>query len=201
MGKELEYKLHIENQETLSQILCDPRIVALATEPLQETKMKTTYYDTAERLFSAHRFTLRQRFEGTQSVICLKTPLKESHTRGEWQILADRIDQSSIDRLIDCGAPVELAVFFASGQVGAICGAEFLRKHVLLHFADGSSCEIAGDCGILHGETEEIHFVELELELQSGEKDEMLALVAYLCEKYHLREEPLSKFARARMLK
>ena len=201
MGKELEYKLQIADQETLTQIFADPQILAFVAGEFCETKMKTTYYDTPERLFSLHRFTLRQRFEGSQSVVCLKTPLKESHARGEFQIFANRIDDQAIDQLLACGAPTELAAFYASGKVEPVCGAEFLRKHVALRFADGSTAELAGDQGILHGQSEKSSFIELELELLSGKKDEMLALVTYLCEKYDLHEQPMSKYARARTLK
>ena len=201
MGKELEYKLLIDHEETLLLILSDPKINALTTSAWQATKMKTTYYDTPNRHFSTHRFTLRQRFEGDESVVCLKTPLKESHARGEWQISAERIDEEAIAQLIACGAPTELLAFYAGGKIEPICGAEFLRRHARLQFPDGSSCEIAGDCGILHGQIEKIRFVELELELLAGEKDQMVALVSELCEKYHLQEQPMSKFARAKTLK
>ncbi len=201
MGKELEYKLWIPNEALLLQILADERIAALAAQPWQETQMKTTYYDTADRRFSSHRFTLRQRFEGETSVVCLKTPLNESHARGEWQICADKIDENAITRLLEQGAPMELLAFFSSGDVSPVCGASFLRKHVMLRFSDGSCAELAGDCGILHGQSESIHFTELEVELLEGEKHEMLTFVKSLCEKYALQEQPLSKYARARKLK
>ena len=41
MGKELEYKLLIDHEETLQLILSDPKINALATSAWQATKMKT----------------------------------------------------------------------------------------------------------------------------------------------------------------
>lgn len=201
MGKELEYKLSIKNADILNDILADAEIATLLDGEWQQTPMKTTYYDTPERRLSANRFTLRQRFEGETSIVCLKTPLKESHARGEWQVEAERIDESVIEQLLSLGAPMKLLALYSSGTVSPTCGAEFLRRHALLHFADGSVAEIAGDCGFLHGQSEQLNFVELELELLQGEKDEMLRLVQRLCVRYGLREEPMSKYARARLLK
>ena len=201
MGKELEYKLLIDSEETLRQVLADPLVASLVAEPWQKTQMKTTYFDTSDRRFSAHGFTLRRRLEGERSVVCLKTPLAQSHARGEWQICAERIDENAIAQLLAQGAPTELLAFYGSGEIHPVCGAEFLREHVVLRFADGSRAEIAGDRGILHGQTERLPFTELELELLEGEADEMLTLVHFLCNRYALHEQPLSKYARARKLK
>lgn len=201
MGKELEYKLSVPNEEILKKILLDEEIAALISDTWSETKMKTTYYDTAERRFSANRFTLRQRYEGEESIVCLKTPMKESHARGEWQIKAEKIDDAAIAQLLQLGAPMELVAFYASGPILPVCGAEFLRRHVMLTFPDGSQAEIAGDCGFLHGQSETLAFIELELELYKGESSQMLTLVQHLCDKYDLHEQPMSKYARARTLK
>lgn len=201
MGKELEYKLHVPDEAALLDILQDDTVKGLICAPWQETKMKTTYYDSADRRFSSRHWTLRHRQEGEKSIVCVKTPLKESHARGEWQIEADCIDEAAITRLVEIGAPMELVLLYGTGDISPLCGAEFLRRHVMLSFPDGSQAELAGDCGILHGKEERISFCEIELEHYSGSTEEMLALVKSLCENYGLSEQPLSKFARARALK
>lgn len=200
MGKELEYKLAVPNEQVLLQILADEEIAAYAAT-WSQTPMKTTYYDTPERRMSAQHITLRQRFEGEESIVCVKIPLKQSHLRGEWQIEAQVPDEAAAAQLVALGAPKELLYFFACEQIVPVCGAEFLRRHVMLTFPDGSRAELAGDCGFLHGQSEKLHFTELELELYRGEKTQMLSLVQRLCEKYALHEEPQSKYARARGLK
>ena len=201
MGKELEYKLLIPNEETLTRILADEELSALAMGAYAQTQMKTTYYDTPDRRFATHYFTLRQRFEGDRSIVCLKTPLKESHARGEWQIPAETIDDAAVERLVELGAPKELLVFYGVGNILPVCGAQFLRQHVMLQFSDGSQAELAGDHGFLYGQQERLPFTELELELYRGDPHEMLALVKRLCDKFSLREQPKSKYARARALK
>lgn len=201
MGKELEFKLSVPDEATLLRILNDEELLALALSSPLETQMKTTYFDTEDRRFSAHHFTLRTRLEGERSVICLKTPTGEAHTRGEWEIEGEQIDDDAIARLLRLGAPQELLAFYAGGTLRSICGAEFLRRHMMLEFPDGSRAELACDCGFLHGQTEQFPLCEAELELYAGEPTEMLALVRRLCDRYRLREQSSSKFARARRLK
>ena len=80
-------------------------------------------------------------------------------------------------------------------------GARFLRRSVMLRLADGSCAELACDCGVLHGKTEELPFAEVELESKEGAPDAAKALADRLAKQYNLRWEPLSKFARANALK
>lgn len=201
MGKELEYKLFVPSEVALREILQDADIAHLTDGPWREIPMKTTYYDSPDRRFGARNWTFRRRMEGDTSVVCVKTPHKESHTRGEWQVNADRLDEAAIEALLLAGAPKELLLLYGMGDVFPICGAEFTRRRVILQFPDGSRAELAGDCGILHGQTERMSFTELELELYGGAPTQMLALVALLCKRYGLSEQPKSKFARARSLK
>ncbi len=201
MGQELEYKLYVPDAQALAEVLADTEIAALIDGTWQERLMKTTYYDSAERRFSARHWTLRHRMEGDVSVVCVKTPHKLSHTRGEWQVCAERLDESAMEALLAAGAPQELLFLYGRGDIMPICGAEFVRKSVTLRFADGSRAELAGDHGVLRGITEQLPFTELESELCAGAPDAMLALVAALCKRYGLSEQPKSKFARARMLK
>lgn len=201
MGKELEYKLHVADADALAAILSDPEIAALRQGDWQERRMKTTYYDSADRRFSARRWTFRRRMEGNKSIVCVKTPTEDFHTRCEFQVEADAINLQSIESLLLAGAPQELVFLFGAGDIAPICGADFVRKSCMLRFADGSSTELAGDHGVLHGETEKVEFTELELELYDGKPDKMLEFVDVLKDRYSLREQPWSKFSRAQALK
>ena len=201
MGKELEYKLHVADEQALAAILADPKIEASRQGEWQERRMKTTYYDAADRRFTSQFWTFRHRNEGGKSVVCVKTPTEDSHTRGEWQVEADGIDLNAVEALLLAGAPRKLLFLYGAGDVAPICGAEFTRRSCMLRFADGSLAELAGDSGVLHGETEKVPFTELELELYGGKPDKMLEFVDYLKAQYSLHEQPLSKIARAMKLK
>mgnify|MGYP004663745203 CR=1 FL=1 len=201
MGMELEYKLHVPDESVLLHVLAAPEIEALRAAPWKQTRMRTTYFDTPDGRFSALRWTLRRRMENETSVVCLKTPLPGQTARGEWQLEADEIDRATIDRLQALGAPRELEALFGDGVLVPVCGAEFLRRSVMLEFPDGSRAELAGDHGRLFGATESAVFTELELELYGGAPAATRALADALCQAYGLHDEPKSKLARARALK
>lgn len=201
MGKELEYKLLVPDAACLRQIMQDAEIAVMAEGPWREMPMKTTYYDSPDRRFGARHWTLRRRLEGEVSVVCVKTPHKEAHTRGEWQVCTDRPDEAAVEALLQAGAPRELLLLYGAGDVSPVCGAEFIRNCVMLCLPDGSRAELALDSGVLFGPTERLPFTELELELYEGEPAQMTALTDALCRRYGLCGQPRSKFARARALK
>ena len=200
MGRELEIKLAVDGEEALEKILADGTIAALVDGPWQERLMKTTYYDSPDRRFSSHFWTLRHRMEGKNSVVCVKVPTEDPRVRGEWQISAAEINEESIEALLKSGAPMEFLYLYGAGDIQPVCGAEFIRKSVILRFSDGSRAELAGDHGILHGKNQQLPFAELEIELYEGAPTEMEALAALLQTRYGLNPQCKSKFVRARGL-
>lgn len=201
MGKELEYKLLVPDEACLRQLLHDAEIAAMAEGPWREMPMKTTYFDSPDRRFGTRHWTLRRRLEDGRSVVCVKTPHAQAHTRGEWQVSAERPDETAVEALLQAGAPRELLLLYGAGDILPVCGAEFVRTCVMLRFSDGSRAELALDKGVLFGQAERLPFTELELELYEGAPAQMTALAGTLCKRYGLCEQPRSKFARARELK
>lgn len=201
MGKEMEYKLSVPKSCNAETIIEDAMLKKNLCEKWQERHMQTTYYDSADCRFSRHMWTLRHRMEGSESVVCVKTPTEDFHTRGEWQVNADALNDDAIEQLILAGAPTQLLVLYGLGDIAPICGADFIRKSAMLTFSDGSKAEFAYDKGILHGKTEQQPLEEIELELYEGKPEAMLEFVEYLCASYGLSELNRSKFARARGLK
>ena len=187
-------------QEALDAGTSAQEIRELLEAPFREIPMKTTYYDNDVRLFSHLHWTLRHRMEGEESVICLKTPGNVSHSRNEWQVSAPAMDQEAVRSLVAQGAPHEVAEFFEHTAFVPICGAQFLRRCAMLTFSDGSRAEIAIDKGQVFGPKGTLPILELELELYQGAPDEMTRFSRLLCSTYGLKEQPYSKFARARSL-
>ena len=128
-------------------------------------------------------------------------PQPEPFARGEWEVEARAVDDAAIEWLLDFGAPRQLLQLYGEAPLRPVCGARFLRRSVMLRLADGSRAELACDCGVLHGKTEELPFAEVELESKEGAPDAAKALADRLAKQYNLRWEPLSKFARANALK
>ena len=100
-------------------------------------------------------------------------------------------------RLIALGAP---ALLLELPQLIPVCGAEFLRRAMLLRFSDGSTSELALDSGSLLGSSRRIPLCELELEMKSGGTEATLRLLHRLMTHFGLRAQLLSKYARARAL-
>lgn len=199
MGKELEFKLHLDGPAALDRVLADPELNALRQTDWRVRPMRTTYYDTPDCRLGARRWTLRFRQEGEEPVVCLKTPGDDPRVRCELEIAAPAMSRTALTELVRAGAPGELLDLYP--ELSPVCGAEFTRRSAILTLPDGSTAEVAGDHGILRGPTEQMDFTELELELCSGVPAETEALARRLCQRYGLHEEPKSKFARARNLK
>ncbi len=201
MGLEIECKLAVESRSLLDRILCDTSLSLLTAAPWREKRMRTTYFDTTEQFFRTLHWTLRLRKENDRQLICLKTPQKAQYTCSEWQAEVQAFDEAALRHLVELGAPQELLQYTLQTKLLPVCGAEFLRRCVMLRLSDGSMAELAGDDGVLFGATQRLAFTELELELYDGKPDEMLALAQVLCEQYGLTERTESKFMRAKQLR
>ena len=159
-------------------------------------EMATTYYDTADAKLGALHWTLRRRFENGVSVCTIKTPHK-SGGRNEIELECDDI-QKAIPMLIEKGAPANLSDFVQEGLT-EVCAARFTRmagKIVL----DGAEAELALDKGELLGGGNVLPFVEVEVELKSGDRKTVEAYADGLAARFNLRPESKSKYKRALML-
>ena len=186
MGRELEYKY--TGTETAFAVLQQ------RFGPFIETKMETTYYDTPDAALSQRRWTLRRRMENDISVCTLKVPLPDG-SRGEWEAEAASIEEG-IEALCRCGAPEQLREV---SDLRPICGARFSRLAAMVTLTD-ARLELALDRGVLLGGGKEQPLLEVEVEYKAGSEAVVHAFADALAWKYGLKEEPLSKFARARRL-
>ena len=156
-------------------------------------EMATTYYDTPDGKLSTLRWTLRRRFENGVSVCTIKTP-HAGGGRNEFELECDDITVA-IPRLVEMGAPRELLLYTANG-VEEVCAARFTRMagKILL---PGAEAELALDKGELLGGGNVLPFVEVEVELKSGDLNAVAAYGEKLAKQFGLRPEPKSKYKRA----
>ena len=156
-------------------------------------EMATTYYDTPDAKLGSLRWTLRRRFENGVSVCTVKTPHKGGG-RNEFELACDDIT-AAIPKLVEMGAPRELLLYTANG-IEEVCAARFTRmagKIVL----PGAEAELALDKGELLGGGNVLPFVEVEVELKSGDLNAVAAYAEKLAKQFNLRPEPKSKYKRA----
>lgn len=201
MGRELELKLHIDSAAQMEAVRTWPQLREITQGSEQLLQMQTVYYDTPGGEISGRKWTFRQRQENDACITCLKTPERAAgglKSRKEWETEESDLPKA-VANLVRAGAPAELASLTAGGVI-ELCGAAFVRRAQLLRFSDGSTCELACDAGELYGGENRLPFYELELELKSGDKALMVAFGKRLAQTFELSLEPLSKFARAKML-
>ena len=159
-------------------------------------EMATTYYDTPDARLGKLRWTLRRRFENGVSVCTIKTPLAGGG-RNEFETECGDILEA-IPRLIAMGAPEELRAYTAQG-IEEVCAARFTRMagRIIL---PGAEAELALDKGELLGGGKTLPFVEVEVELKSGDLQAVTDYADALAHRFDLRPEPKSKYKRALML-
>ena len=201
MAKEWEVKYRVDDLQLLDCILCDARIRAKMAEPFRYIKMNTCYYDTPDQALSARGWTLRVRQENEKTVVTCKTPAEGGiggKCRNEWECEADDLEEG-LPKLVALGAPEELAML-RSDEMTMTCGAQFTRIAALLRLSEDTTAELCGDIGELLRQGRRAPLCELELELKSGTEQALLDFMAELNGTYHLSEQKLSKFARAKAL-
>ena len=156
-------------------------------------EMRTTYYDTAAKDFSARRWTLRRRLENEISVCTLKTP-GANGLRGEFEVECDSIE-TAIAELCKLSGLEELATL-ASAGLQEVCSAAFHRAAVTVSL-EGAVAEVALDEGLLLGGGRELPLCELEVELKDGDRKAVIAFAHSLAARFGLEPERQSKFRRA----
>ena len=154
--------------------------------------MQTTYYDTPAKELSAQRWTLRRRLENETSICTLKTP-GTGLGRGEGDCEKNTIEEA-IPELCKLSGRQELSSL--AGKLVPICGARFTRQAFPID-SNGTTLEVALDRGVLLGGGKEAPLCEVEVELKSGEEQEVLLFARVLEHKFGLTPEPRSKFRRA----
>ena len=158
--------------------------------------MTTSYYDTPDGALSARRWTLRHRREGENHVCTLKTPAK-GLGRNEWETTSDSIEKA-LPELVRQSGLEELSRLAEAGLVLS-CGAEFTRLAAAMTMGQ-TVVELALDRGILKNGNKILPFSEMEVELKSGSEDDARCFAETLAERFGLKPQPKSKFARAKAL-
>ncbi len=159
---------------------------------IKEFSMQTDYLDTPFRDAKSRGITLRRRLENGTSVLYAKTSRLRSgelSIRGEWSVESDDL-ASAAKALAAVGAPTSELVGIALEVCGRVA---FTRYEAVLSLPEFSA-SLSYDEGVFG---ESVPFSEIELELVSGDTDELLRFGRELSLKYGFSPESASKYARA----
>jgi inorganic triphosphatase YgiF len=205
---EIELKYKIQSRELLEKIERDKFLVSMADEgSAAVVTMKAAYFDTEDRILMRNDIAFRIRKEGDRLVGTLKWGDKDMGVSGLYareEISVPVADDScflSPDPYIfkESREGQEMLEAISGQPLVLIFETVFTRKRFRIDSA-GTICELSLDAGEIIAGDRRAPIQELEIELFSGSKDELIRIGDRVAEAYGLSPEPLSKFARARAL-
>lgn len=199
---EIEMKFAIRDKYTAEGIWENNYLNELGNVDSKETVyMKSAYFDTEDRILSKNDIAFRVRMEGNRVVASLKwngSSKDGLHTREEINVpIADPAcflqPSSEIFKESEHGrAMIDLIGLKALHNLLEI---HFIRRKLRLDMGR-SILEVAIDTGDIITNSGDLPICELEIELFSGEKEDVSIIGDILAKKYDLLPMNESKYAR-----
>ena len=196
MATEIELKLSIveaHDRDALKQV--QKCLISLGIDQsFQKNELENAYFDTPDLRLNAEKIALRIRKKGNRYIQTLKTKgqsINGLSKRGEWEWELSS-PELNLDYLTQCDAWPELV---NADQLNKTFETNFTR-HQVEFFWNGAQIELAIDRGeiIAHSHCECIN--ELELELISGNENDLHLLCKELQKYMTLQSSDISKAER-----
>jgi len=194
MALEQEVKLLVNGEDKLDLSLLQGLSVFSQDEPYIE-HLVSTYYDTPELLLSQQHLGLRMRRVNERYLQTVKTSgtvTNGLHQREEWEYELARsewdLSTLRLTPLIDMIDKPEIW-----STLMPLFTTDFFREIVQLTLVDGTQVELAYDHGeVIAGELRsKIH--EIELELKSGDSEQLASIADLICQQFDLTLSDTSK--------
>jgi len=205
---EIELKYDIDSKELMDQIWSDDQFASIEEkDSRQEIRMKAAYFDTRDLELMQNRLSFRIRKEGDHCVGTLKHKDRD-------------LGVSGLYAREEINVPVSDGGCFFDPDTDMFKGSD--EGHTLIELTQGKElicifemvftrrkfrvdtgeiiCEISLDEGEIIAGENRAPISELEIELFSGSKEDLMKIGDDIVSKYGLRPEPLSKYARGKKL-
>jgi len=201
---EIELKYRIDNAEQYEGLLSDTWIAGHAESDEPETvRMKAAYFDTEDLALLRHNIAFRIRSEGGRTLATLKWSEEDDgisglYIRSEINIpVSDQTCFFNPDPTIfkESAEGKDLLDFLDDRPLVNILDMIFTRRSIRIDY-EKSILEIALDEGVIVAGANNTQFRELEIEIYSGNKDDLLSVGKQIAAKYGLEPELKTKFAR-----
>lgn len=203
---EIELKYSIADELTADRIWDDELLLSYEEENTREAiKMKASFFDTEDHALLKNDIAFRVRMEGNRVVASLKWNGNAEgalHQRQEINVpIGDEtcflMPSAEVFKESDIGQEVIRLV--AGRPLISLLDVTFIRRRFRIDVND-SIMEVSLDRGDIITDNGRLPILELEIELFSGEKDELTAIGQKIMEKYSLSECVESKYARGLQL-
>jgi len=201
---EIELKYRIDTVEQYEALLADAWIAGLAESDEPETVyMKAAYFDSADFTLTRHNIAFRIRSEKERTFATLKWRDVDNGIGGLY--IRSEINIPATDQT--CFFTPDASIFKESPEgrdlldilddkpLVNIFDMIFTRKRIRIDYGQ-SILEIALDEGVIVVGVKSVPFRELEIEIYSGNKEDLLAVGKQIADKYGLEPELKTKFAR-----
>ena len=201
---ELELKYGIGDKDIAESIWSDEYLKTIEEENTREIIfMKAAYFDTNDHILCKNDITFRVRMEGARIIATLKWKGKSEgalHQREEINVpVGDEAcfiaPEPAIFKESQIGQ--EVISLLGDRQLQSIIETRFLRSRFRMDTGT-SIIEVSIDKGEIITEKGSEPILELELELFSGDEEELVKIGKEIFEKYELTEEEKSKYARGK---
>ncbi len=198
---EVELKFLVKDKLARDRILQDNYLDELVQEgSREEIQMKAVYFDTESMELCGKKMTFRVRLENGKPVATLKWGENSEnglHIRGELNVHVEENFMNSPNLSVFKGSQIygELAEIAADKELRPLMEVEYMRKQMMVD--TGKSISVVSlDVGEVRTSAGSSDISELEIELYSGDRDDMVEMGRRLASKYNLKESDLSKFQR-----
>lgn len=198
---EIELKYLLRDDLAKDRILNDKHLLEIKNPVCDETvQMRAIYLDTEEGDLRGLQIALRARFENERVVVTLKW--KESaqdglHVRGELNVPAgsEYLDNPTVDIFKGSEIYDELLAAVSDKKLIPVMEMDYVRKAIQVD--TGKSISVVSlDEGTIHTSKGDAEILEVEVELYSGDQEDMVALGGELAAKYNLQTSDKSKYQR-----
>lgn len=175
---------------------------ALQRGAVERTRLRATYFDTADGALARHQLTLRLRQEGREHVQTAKGPGPTTAERLEHNVpVAAGAERPVVE--LHAGHPVAQALREAlargDGALVPLFETDVVRRSRVLKAA-GTAVEIALDEGCIRSGGASVPVLELEFELKEGSAEALVEVAQRWCEQHGLWLDPLTKAGAGRRL-
>lgn len=205
MIKEIELKYTLKDRKQAEEIWEDPVLYAACNlETRESVCMSAIYFDTRDSILARSGMSLRIRREGEHSVLSIKNKgITENglHRRDENNMpYTGEVDENTVfrpdrDMLAESELGSRLLKLIDDRDLYPVIHMNYLRRRFRMDSGD-SFVEVAIDTGEISTETASIPVCELEIELYSGDVDDMIAFGNRLADRYGIEREDITKYAR-----
>lgn len=198
---EIELKYLFEDEASKDAIFNDKYILKVKDEGSETvTPMHAIYLDTQDNALMKKEIAFRVRHEYSKYVATLKwggSAEEGLHVRGELNVPVDEgfLEAPTLEVFKGSEIYDEIADVAGSKKLVSVMEMNFVRREIRLD-TSLSIDVLSVDEGEIKTADGTLPLLELEIELYTGDKDDMIALGRKLEEKYHLKRGNRSKYQR-----